>query len=80
MAERHFRVFRTWGMSGVDVQGVSREDLIARASAPLDPDELAAIEGAVEALFRHADPGHPVVAELRRRALLRRLRRATHGA
>ena len=75
----HLRICRMWGVVEVDVEGISRADLSARAAARLAPSDLAAVEARVRAVFRHTDRGHPVIDELVRLTTLRLIRRAGGG-
>ena len=76
LTDDDLRVFLMWGVVEIDVEGLCRADLAARAAARLAPSEVAAIEARIRALFRHNDPRHPVIDELVRIATLRLIRRA----
>jgi len=75
----HLRIFSMWGVAEVDVEGISQDDLTAKAAAELAPSDLAAIEARVQALFRHNDPRDPVIDGLVRLTTLRLIRRAGGG-
>ena len=79
ISERHLRIFRTWGVGAVDVEGVTRDDIAARAAAGLDPGARAAVEARVQTLFRRTDREHPVVRELMELTILRLVRQAGQG-
>ena len=82
LTDRHLRMLAMWGIVEVDVQGLSRAELIARAAAALSPGQRAAVETQVQTLFRHNDRRHPLIEGLAELATLRLIRQATgasHG-
>lgn len=56
------RVFRMWGVTGLDVAGA--EAVAAAEPGPADVVRLEAVRADVADRFRHADRAHPVVAAL----------------
>ena len=64
--EKHVKIFRMWGITEVEVKGVDREVIEARAAEEFDPALLAAAERVAAERFRHTDTDDPVVRELMR--------------
>lgn len=80
LTEANLRTLRTWGVLDVDVQGVTREDIVARVAGPLDSAERDAIEARLDALFGRTDRAHPLIDELAHLARLRLIRHACGGS
>ena len=80
ITEAHLQTLRMWDVAGVDVQGVSREDVVARAAAPLEAATRDAIEAELDAHFRFTDRAHPLIDELVHLARLRMVLQACGGA
>ena len=84
LTEKHLRVFRIWGVSEVEIQGVEHEDVVAEVTARVEPATLKSAEEEVSRLFAFTDRSHPAIAELSRLAVLRCLnadsgKEAQHG-
>ena len=79
ITEAHLQTLRMWDIAGVDVQGVSREDVVARAAAQLDAATRDAIEAELDTHFRFTDRSHPLIAELFHLARLRMVLQACGG-
>jgi len=77
ITEAHLQTLRMWAVTGVDIQGVSREDVVAQAAAPLDASTRAALEAGLDTHFRFTDRAHPLIDELVYLARLRMLRQAS---
>lgn len=77
LTEKHLRMLSMWGVVEVDVQGLSRAELIAKAAAAMSPGERAAVETQVQTLFRHNDRYHPLIERLAELATIRLIRQAT---
>jgi F0F1-type ATP synthase epsilon subunit len=71
LTDRALRIFRMWGVVEIDVQGVGAEAEGAGLASDLDPAIAERAQAQAEALFRHTDQRHPVVAELMRLATRR---------
>ena len=76
ITEAHLQTLRMWAVTGVDVQGVSRDDVVAQAAAPLDAATREAIEAGLVTHFRFTDRSHPLIDELLHLARLRLVRQA----
>jgi hypothetical protein len=63
--EKHLRIFRMWGISQADVQGMEQHPA-TMAPPAADADILQEAELRVRELFRHAERSHPAVEELYR--------------
>jgi hypothetical protein len=66
VTEKAVKIFKMWGITDLDVQGVDREVIEARAAEEFDPALLRAAERVVQERFRHADTDDPDVKELMR--------------
>ncbi|MDD2851977.1 MAG: hypothetical protein PHY09_08795 [Desulfuromonadaceae bacterium] len=75
LAEKQIKIFRTWGVTEADIlHGPDGTDIEAtRENSEIDPVVLAAAEQAVDEIFRLNDVQHPVIKELMRVCLARRL-------
>lgn len=79
LTDKHFSIFRMWGVLEVEIVGESiAEDTEASPSpsAEIDPELLAEARGEVERLFIYNDPEHPAIKELMRICTERRATRA----
>ena len=79
LIEKHFSIFRMWGVLEADIVGdavvVDETDL--PLNDELDPVLVAAAHEEVERLFVHNDPEHPAIKELMRLCIERRAVRAS---
>ena len=66
VTDKAAKIFRMWGVTDVDVEGIDQEVIEARAAEEFDPAIVAAAERVAQERFRHADPEDPVVRELMR--------------
>ena len=78
LTEKHFSIFRMWGVLEVEIVGESVvEDVDVPLHEEIDPALLAEAMVEVEWLFTHNDPEHPAVKELMRICTERRAARAS---
>lgn len=78
LTEKHFSIFRMWGVLEVEILGDSvAEDAEATPNEELDPALLAEARDLVERLFVHNDREHPAIKELKRICIDRRAARAS---
>jgi hypothetical protein len=75
ISNKHLMILRQWGVTDADIQGMSREEVNAKAVEGLDKDLLAAVETKYREVFLHADRTHPFNNELFRLSVLRALPR-----
>jgi hypothetical protein len=82
LTERDVRLCAMWDVAELDVEGLSRDDVAEAALERLAPAAREAIARRVESLFRHNDPGDPVIAALLHLATMRHARAESdaHGA
>ena len=66
VTEKSLKIFRMWGVTDLDVKGVDRQVVEARAADEFDPALMEAADRLAADRFRHADPDDPVVRELMR--------------
>jgi hypothetical protein len=71
ITEKHLRIFKMWGVTEADVRGVVHAEVVARATASLDPESVRSAEEVTALRFRHTPADHPAVKELFRLATLR---------
>ncbi len=75
LSDKLLKIFRTWGITEADIHRAPEEtqcDVIEENST-IDPQVLSEAEQAVALLFHHNDPQHPMIRELMRVCLVRRL-------
>jgi hypothetical protein len=74
VSDKHLRIFKMWGITEVDIQGVALEDVAAQDAAAIDPATREKAEAMVADQFRFTDPEHPGVKEIHRLAIMRCVR------
>ena len=77
LSEKHLKIFRTWGVTEADVVAEGNDE---SETGPLpisgDPALIAAAQAEVERLFIHNDPQHPLINELIRICVARKVTHA----
>ncbi len=66
VTEKALKIFKMWGVTDLDVEGVDQKVVEARADDEYDPALVEAAERVTMDRFRHADSDDPVVRELMR--------------
>ncbi len=66
LTAKHIDIFKTWGVTEADIQGVAKKDVTAAAAESIDPKLFRKAEKATRERFRHADESHPFIEELLR--------------
>ena len=79
ISDKHIRIFKMWGITEADIQGVALEDVAAQDAASIDPIVREKAEGETLALFRFADLEHEGMKEVARLAVLRCVRTMTEA-
>ena len=82
LTDKHIKIFKMWGVTEADIQGVVHEDVEAQETAALDPEILRKADLETQELFLHAGSEHPGAKELARLSTMRRIRammEASHG-
>ena len=70
----HLRIFQTWGIPEVEVAGDQETGPdVPEEGTAVDPEELLQAEEQVKKLFCRADTDHPVVKELMKLAIIRKV-------
>lgn len=72
VTEKHIGIFRSWDVTEVAVEGVSKEGLQERETAKVDPAQREKLTKELQELFRHTDMADPVTEEIFRQCLLRK--------
>lgn len=75
LTDKHLKIFRTWGITEADIL-LGPDEIPAEgasASDSRDPALLTEAEQATALLFTHNDPQHPMINELMKICLERRL-------
>ncbi|THB63302.1 MAG: HDOD domain-containing protein [Desulfovibrio sp.] len=72
--ESHLRIFKIWGVSEAEVQGVDRDQAMAEALAEMDPRVLQRAEELADQLFIRVGLGQEAMQELHRLFILRTTR------
>ncbi|HIJ95146.1 MAG TPA: hypothetical protein HPP94_05325 [Desulfuromonadales bacterium] len=79
LSDKHLKIFRTWGVTSADIDGVDGASEGSSASNALcsnDPQEIEAVRALVARRYIHNDPLHPMIAELIKICTTRKL---AHG-
>ena len=74
LTAKHLRMFRTWGISEADIVGIEEQGSAATHDDDVDPELLKKVEGDLRRLFCNANLDYPVMEELFRLCLLRKVR------
>lgn len=74
LTARHLRMLRMWGVLEADIAGIADQAERQAPAAEADPVRLTAAEAELRSLFRNTDLANPVVGELFRLCLLRKVR------
>ena len=69
--EKHIRIFKIWGVTEADIQGIDKEEIAAMRTAQIDPLLLQEAEAHGRKLFHYTRPEHPFIKELFRLFTLR---------
>ncbi|WP_328760838.1 hypothetical protein [Geomonas azotofigens] len=79
LTDKHFSIFRMWGVLEVEVAGdaiIDDDEATPPLSQEIDPALLAHARAEMERLFIYNDPEHPAIKELMRICTERRATRA----
>ncbi len=74
ISEKHLRIFKMWGVSEANIEGVNKEDITKRTTEKIEPERHNALSEELERNFKHTDASSMVIKELRRLALIRSIR------
>ncbi len=78
--EKHLRVFRMWGVTEADIQGIEKDELTANIAARLDPLLLEEMENKTRERFLDANMENPFNKELFRLVTIRSVKQGcAHG-
>lgn len=66
LTEQHMRVFRMWGLSEADIEGIDPDQLHSAKLASADPDLADKLRTSINERFRFTDSTHPMIVELYR--------------
>jgi HD-like signal output (HDOD) protein len=75
LTERHMKICNIWGVTEVEIAGVTAEELHKRSLQEYPPDVVAAARKAVAPRFLLTDLSHPLTEEIARIAVLRTIER-----
>lgn len=75
IADQHIHIFKSWGITGADVEGIDQDDLTTAVAARIDPALRQAAETEANDLFRHNHRNHPVVNRLYHLFVVRHVQR-----
>ncbi len=73
ITDKALKILRMWGVSEVDIEGL--ETAVEPVDPVIDPAVMEQARARVDLLFRHADIGHAMIAELARISTERHARR-----
>ena len=74
LTDKHLRVFKIWGVTEAEVQGVDKGDVVADITTQVDPEIARKAEEDTHKLFSFVDTGHPAMEELMRLVIARLVR------
>jgi hypothetical protein len=78
LTEKHFVIFRMWGVLELEITGAEESGLVpVPQGEEIDPDLLAQASDEVLRIFAHNDPEHPAIRQLIIACIKRR---AAHAA
>jgi hypothetical protein len=77
LTDKHLKIFRTWGISEADIDNGNEEVAVTSVVTYNvdDPVLTAEAQREIAALFIHNDPQHPLIQELMRICVERRISR-----
>lgn len=64
LTEKHIRIFKTWGLTELNIKGIDSEQISAQTYSDIAPEVLDKVKKELAILFRHSDLEHPAIAEL----------------
>ncbi len=70
---KHLHVFRTWGITEVDIKSVTKQDITAVDAVQINPALLQEVETELNGLFHHTDREHPFINKLYRLCITRKV-------
>jgi len=79
ITEKHLKIFKMWGVTEADIQGIEKEEIAVETAAELDPLLLQEAEAQGSELFCHTDLEHSFIKELFRLFTLRMVRQKSGG-
>ena len=81
ISEKALRVFKMWGVTEAEIQGVDQEQVAAMSTSDIRPELLQAAEEKITEMFTHCNRENPVVRELIRLSTARvaRKKEETNG-
>lgn len=71
ITEKHLEIFKAWGVTEANIEGVEKKDVMEAAVQEIDPVLLKKSEEVTASVFQHTNLGHPFIAELFRLCVLR---------
>lgn len=75
VSEKALRVFKMWGVTEAEIQGVEQEQVAAMSMSDIRPELLQATEEKITEMFTHCNRENTVVRELMRLSAARVARR-----
>jgi putative nucleotidyltransferase with HDIG domain len=64
--DKHIHIMKSWGITEADVEGVNQEQAASCARAEIDAALIKKCEDYMTPFFRHSNPDHEVIQEIRR--------------
>ncbi|MEW6569702.1 MAG: hypothetical protein AB1390_00795 [Nitrospirota bacterium] len=74
LTEKHICIFKAWGITEVDVKGVTEKDVETFFTEQVDPVILIEAEKELKEIFRHTNRDQPAMRELFRSCTQRKAR------
>ncbi len=70
---KHLNIFRTWGITEVDIKSVTKQDITTVDTVQTEPALLQEVETELNGLFRHTDLENSVINKLYRVCITRKV-------
>ena len=80
ITSKHIYIFKTWGVTEVEIKGAAEEDTASGAGESMDPGILKRAEDELNGIFLHTDRTHPFIREIFRICAARKARQLSGGS
>ncbi|MGQ9569267.1 MAG: hypothetical protein ACUVUQ_00200 [Thermodesulfovibrionales bacterium] len=78
LVEKHLHILRAWGITEVDIKGMTEEDVETFIKKEIDPFALEQAENELDKIFRYTDRNHPAIKEIFHFSVIRKAQHAEY--